>query len=160
MVAIKDGEAITCDRVLLATGRTPATDNLGLESIGLETDRRGFISVNEDFETAAEGVYAIGDCIGGAMLAQKAMEEGIVCVNRRSDGRKIMYLPLISAAAAVAATGQARDRLCLAYHTLRLDAESIPTQFSIGHLPRYTQGTQRNQPRRPRHLPLTTCTGE
>jgi dihydrolipoamide dehydrogenase len=81
-VAIKDGEAITCDRVLLATGRTPATDNLGLESIGLETDRRGFITVNQEFETAVEGVYAIGDCIGGAMLAHKAMEEGIVCVER------------------------------------------------------------------------------
>jgi dihydrolipoamide dehydrogenase len=82
IVAIKEGDAITCDRVLLATGRTPATDDLGLESIGLETDGRGFISVNENFETAVEGVYATGDCIGGAMLAHKAMEEGIVCVER------------------------------------------------------------------------------
>jgi dihydrolipoamide dehydrogenase len=82
IVAIKDGDAITCDRVLLATGRAPATDDLGLESIGLETDGRGFLAVNENFETSVQGVYAAGDCIGGAMLAHKAMEEGIVCVER------------------------------------------------------------------------------
>jgi dihydrolipoamide dehydrogenase len=82
IVAIKGGDPIECDRVLLATGRTPATSNLGLESIGLETDARGFISVGEEFETSVESVYAIGDCIGGAMLAHKAMEEAIVCVER------------------------------------------------------------------------------
>jgi dihydrolipoamide dehydrogenase len=82
VVAIKDGDPILCDRVLLATGRAPATDNLGLESIGLETDRHGFIAVNEEFETAVESVYAAGDCIGGAMLAHKAMEEAVVCVER------------------------------------------------------------------------------
>ncbi|MEM6688551.1 MAG: FAD-dependent oxidoreductase, partial [Planctomycetota bacterium] len=82
LVQIKDGDAISCDRVLLATGRTPATAKLGLESVGIETDKRGFIPVNEEFETSAEGIYAIGDCIGGSMLAHKAMEEGIVCVER------------------------------------------------------------------------------
>ena len=82
IVTIKDGELIECDRVLLATGRTPATDELGLESIGLETDPRGFIAVDNRFETVVEGIFATGDCIGGAMLAHKAMEEGIVCVER------------------------------------------------------------------------------
>ncbi len=82
VVAIKAGDSIECDRVLLATGRVPATDNIGLEAIGLETDRRGFISVNQNFETSVDGIFAIGDCIGGAMLAHKAMEEGIVCVER------------------------------------------------------------------------------
>lgn len=82
VVAIKGGDSIECDRVLLATGRVPATDNLGLEAIGLETDRRGFISVNGNFETSVDRIFAIGDCIGGAMLAHKAMEEGIVCVER------------------------------------------------------------------------------
>ncbi len=97
VVAIKDGEAITCDRVLLATGRTPATDDLGLESIGLETDQRGFISVNENFETSVEGVYATGDCIGGAMLAHKAMEEGIVCVERMAGIKSHMNYDVIPA---------------------------------------------------------------
>lgn len=81
-VKIKGGDPIACDRVLLATGRQPATDEIGLEAIGLETDRRGFIAVNQNFETAVEGVFAAGDCIGGAMLAHKAMEEAIVCVER------------------------------------------------------------------------------
>lgn len=81
-VKIKDGETIVCDRVLLATGRSPATDELGLESIGLETDSRGFIPVDSNYETSVEKIYAVGDCIGGAMLAHKAMEEGIVCIER------------------------------------------------------------------------------
>ncbi|SMP53907.1 dihydrolipoamide dehydrogenase [Neorhodopirellula lusitana] len=81
-VEVKDGDTIYCDRVLLATGRAPATDDLGLAAAGIQTDRRGFIEVNEHFETPVPGVYAIGDCIGGAMLAHKAMEEGIVCVER------------------------------------------------------------------------------
>ena len=82
VVKVKDAEPIECDRVLVATGRVPATDELGLESINLATDKRGFLSVNQNFETSVEGVYACGDCIGGAMLAHKAMEEGIVCVER------------------------------------------------------------------------------
>ncbi|QDT04915.1 Dihydrolipoamide dehydrogenase [Rubripirellula lacrimiformis] len=97
IVAIQGGEPIECDRVLLATGRTPATDNLGLESIGLETDNRGFISVNKNFETSVEGVYAIGDCIGGAMLAHKAMEEAVVCVERMAGIKSHMNYDVIPA---------------------------------------------------------------
>ena len=82
LVEVQDADPIECDRVLLATGRRPATDDLNLESIGLELDQRGFIPVNENFETNVENVYAVGDCIGGAMLAHKAMEEGIVCAER------------------------------------------------------------------------------
>ena len=96
-VKIKDGDTIECDRVLLSTGRTPATDSLGLESIGLETDNRGFIPVNKHFETAAEKVYAVGDCIGGAMLAHKAMEEGIVCVERMAGMETHMNYDVIPA---------------------------------------------------------------
>lgn len=97
IVAIKGGEPIECDRVLLATGRSPATDNLGLESIGLETDKRGFIAVNDNFETSVEGVYAVGDCIGGAMLAHKAMEEGIVCIERMAGMKSHMNYDVIPA---------------------------------------------------------------
>ncbi|WP_182866173.1 dihydrolipoyl dehydrogenase [Stieleria mannarensis] len=82
VVEVKDGDPITCDRVLLATGRRPATDSIGLEAIGLETDRHGFIPVDDNYETSVENVFATGDCIGGAMLAHKAMEEAVVCVER------------------------------------------------------------------------------
>ncbi len=82
IVEIRDGEPITADRVLLATGRVPTTQGIGLETIGLPTDKRGYITVDHDFKTGVDRVYAIGDCIGGLMLAHKAMEEAIVCVER------------------------------------------------------------------------------
>lgn len=82
IVAIKDADPIECDRVLLATGRTPLTADLGLEAVGIQPDRRGFLTVDEEFRTSVNNIYAAGDCIGGLMLAHKAMEEGIVCVER------------------------------------------------------------------------------
>jgi dihydrolipoamide dehydrogenase len=115
IVAIKDGDPITCDRVLLATGRVPATDGLGLEEIGLETDRRGFLSVNADFETAVEGIFATGDCIGGAMLAHKAMEEGIVCVERMAGIKSHLNYDVIPAIVythpEIAAVGKTEEQL-------------------------------------------------
>lgn len=62
---------------LVSVGRKPYTDKLGLENIGVKTDDRGRIEVNEHLETEASGVYAIGDVIKGAMLAHKAEEEGM-----------------------------------------------------------------------------------
>jgi len=79
-------EDIKCDRVLVATGRWANTDGLGLEHIGLKTNQRGQIEVNGHFETAVPGVYAIGDVIPGPMLAHKAEEEGIACVERIATG--------------------------------------------------------------------------
>lgn len=64
------------DVCLMAVGRRPYTDNLGLENIGIETER-GRIPVNDHLETSVPGVYAIGDVIRGAMLAHKASEEGV-----------------------------------------------------------------------------------
>lgn len=84
VVQCKDQEKIQCDRVLVSAGRLPCSNDLGLESVGIETDKRGFVPVNTDFQTAVKGIYAIGDLIGGAMLAHKASEEGIVCVERIS----------------------------------------------------------------------------
>jgi dihydrolipoamide dehydrogenase len=65
---------------LLAVGRVANTDNLGLESVGLTLDERGRIPVNDHFATSAAGVFAIGDVIRGPMLAHKAEEEGVACV--------------------------------------------------------------------------------
>lgn len=79
-------EPFHCDRVLVAVGRRPNTDGLGLEAVGLETDSRGRISVDEHYATAAPGVYAVGDVIEGPMLAHKAEEEGIACVERIVTG--------------------------------------------------------------------------
>eukprot|EP00538_Stauroneis_constricta_P002269 CAMPEP_0119561268 /NCGR_PEP_ID=MMETSP1352-20130426/17139_1 /TAXON_ID=265584 /ORGANISM="Stauroneis constricta, Strain CCMP1120" /LENGTH=510 /DNA_ID=CAMNT_0007609437 /DNA_START=83 /DNA_END=1615 /DNA_ORIENTATION=+ len=68
------------DVVLVATGRRPYTDGLGLENLGIATDKLGRIEVDDHFRTAVPSVYAIGDCIDGPMLAHKAEEEGIAAV--------------------------------------------------------------------------------
>ncbi len=68
------------DIVLVATGRRPYTEGLGLEALGIQTDKLGRIEVDEHFKTAVPSIYAIGDCIDGPMLAHKAEEEGIAVV--------------------------------------------------------------------------------
>jgi len=79
-VEIEGQDPLSCDRVLVAIGRVPNTDGLGLESLEIATDDKGFIPVDEKFATRVPGVYAIGDVIGGPMLAHKAEEEGVACV--------------------------------------------------------------------------------
>jgi len=66
------------DYVLVAVGRKPYTENLGLEKAGVKTDDRGRIEVDNHLQTAIAGIYAIGDVIKGAMLAHKAEEEGVL----------------------------------------------------------------------------------
>jgi dihydrolipoamide dehydrogenase len=79
-----DGTAVTetFDRVLVAVGRRPVTAGLGLDTLGVALDPEGHIRVDERFETSVPGIHAIGDVIGGPMLAHKAEEEGIACVER------------------------------------------------------------------------------
>lgn len=86
LVECEGQNPISCDRVLLAVGRVAATDGLGLESIGVECDERGEIPVDDAFQTAAEGVYAVGDCIRGPKLAHKASHEAVACVERIATG--------------------------------------------------------------------------
>ena len=71
------GETLQADAVLVAVGRKPYTDGLGLDEIGIERDSKGRIAVNEHFETSVAGVFAIGDVIAGPMLAHKAEDEGV-----------------------------------------------------------------------------------
>ena len=73
-------KTIECDRVLVAVGRTPMTDGLGLDKIGITPNRRGSIEVDEHFRTPIAGVWAIGDVIPGPMLAHLAEHEAICAV--------------------------------------------------------------------------------
>jgi dihydrolipoyl dehydrogenase len=68
------------DNVLSAVGRVPNTADLGLETVGVTLDERGFIQVDAHMKTNVEGVYAIGDCTGHQLLAHKASHEGVTCV--------------------------------------------------------------------------------
>jgi dihydrolipoamide dehydrogenase len=70
-----------CDRVLVAVGRRPRTEGLGLEA-GIERDERGRIRVDADFQTKVPGIYAVGDAIAGPMLAHKAEAEGVAAVEK------------------------------------------------------------------------------
>ena len=73
----KNKEEINADVVLVAVGRSPFTEDLGIAEIGVKMDKVGRIEVNERFETNVSGVYAIGDVIAGPMLAHKAEDEGV-----------------------------------------------------------------------------------
>jgi dihydrolipoamide dehydrogenase len=72
-------QKIETDVVLVAIGRRPYTEGLGLEAAGVQKDEKGRIKIGPHFDTSAKGIYAIGDVITGPMLAHKAEDEGVVC---------------------------------------------------------------------------------
>ncbi len=78
--ATKEKMSILGDKVLVATGRRPNTDGLALDKIGLKTDEKGRIAIDDHFRTGVAGIYAVGDVVRGPMLAHKAEEEGIAAV--------------------------------------------------------------------------------
>lgn len=80
-------ETIACDTVLVAIGRRPYTEGLGLEKVGVRLDNRGRVETDGHYRTSVEGVWAIGDVIQGPMLAHKAEEEGS-CVAEMLAGQK------------------------------------------------------------------------
>jgi len=73
---------LACDRLLVAIGRTPAVEGLGLEQLGVVADKGGRLQVDADYQTTVAGIYAVGDLIPGPMLAHKASEEAVACVER------------------------------------------------------------------------------
>ena len=72
-----DRETIEADAVLVATGRKPFTDGLGLDKAGVILDERGRVQIDNHFQTSVPGIYAIGDVVAGPMLAHKAEDEGV-----------------------------------------------------------------------------------
>lgn len=82
LTADKDGKELRfeADAILVAVGRKPNTNGLNLDTVGVQLDERGRIKVDSHFRTNVEGIYAIGDVIQGPMLAHKAEEEGVACV--------------------------------------------------------------------------------
>jgi dihydrolipoamide dehydrogenase len=86
IVEMEGEQPIQCDRVLMSVGRVPNTDGLGLEAVGIRTDKKGRIEIDPHFATSVPGIYAIGDVIAGPMLAHKAEEEGVACVEHIAKG--------------------------------------------------------------------------
>ncbi|MBD2625933.1 dihydrolipoyl dehydrogenase [Trichormus variabilis] len=100
----EDLEVLEVDACLVATGRIPATQNLGLESVGVELDKRNFIPVNDSMAVLSDGevvphLWAIGDANGKMMLAHAASGQGIVAVdNILGKGKKVDYRSIPAAA--------------------------------------------------------------
>lgn len=103
------------DYALVAIGRRPFTLDLNLDVLGIALDDRGRIPVNEQFQTTHPTVYAIGDVIAGPMLAHKASEEGVVCVERMMGQKPHFDLNLVPGVVytwpEVASVGQTEEAL-------------------------------------------------
>jgi dihydrolipoamide dehydrogenase len=81
-------EDLECDQVLVAIGRRPLSADLGLDAAGVRVDAKGFVEVDGDLRTAAPSVFAIGDLVGGPLLAHKASEQGVQAVEVIAGVRK------------------------------------------------------------------------
>ena len=91
----KAEQTLTCDKVLVAAGRKPCTDGLALDKAGVKLDETGRIIVDDNYQTSAANIYAIGDLIHGPMLAHKAMDEGVVFAERLAGERPAVDYSLI-----------------------------------------------------------------
>ncbi len=115
VVEIAGQEPVRADRVLLAVGRVPNTDGLGLEQAGVKLDGRGRIEIDQHWRTSVPDIYAIGDVVPGAMLAHKAEDEGVACVEALATGvGHVNYLTIpavVYTAPEVAAVGRTEQQL-------------------------------------------------
>jgi dihydrolipoamide dehydrogenase len=114
IVECEGAEPIVADKVLLAAGRRPNTQGLGLEKVGIEINK-GFIAVGSNFATGVPGIFAIGDVIHGPMLAHKAEEEAIACVEAMVTGYGHVNYDAIPSVVythpEIASVGQTEDQL-------------------------------------------------
>jgi dihydrolipoamide dehydrogenase len=108
-------DSLTADVVLVAIGRRPFAAGLGLDELGVARDAGGRIVVDENFATNVAGLYAIGDAIGGPMLAHKAEEEGIACIERLAGQQTVVHYDAIPSVVytwpEVAAVGTTEEEL-------------------------------------------------
>lgn len=122
------GETLRADRVLVSIGRRPYTEGLGLDALGVERDAKGFIKVDAHWRTSVEGVFAIGDVIGGPMLAHKASEEGVALAEQLAGLPGHVNYGVIPAviytAPEVASVGQTEEQL-----------KSADIEYKVGRFP-------------------------
>jgi dihydrolipoamide dehydrogenase len=95
---VTDGKELVAEKVLVSIGRTLNSDGIGLETVGIDTGRKGEIIVNSRMETNVPGIYAIGDVVGGMLLAHVASREGIVAATNATGGDAVMDYSCVPAA--------------------------------------------------------------
>ena len=93
---LSNGKTVEADKVLVATGRRPVTDDIGLDTVGLATDH-GFLQVNDKMETTLRGYYCVGDANGRCLLAHAASAQGIVAVENALGHDRTLQAPVPSA---------------------------------------------------------------
>jgi dihydrolipoamide dehydrogenase len=127
---ISGSQPLQVDKVLVATGRRPATQELGLENVGLQTDR-GFVRVNDQMETPVKGYYCIGDANGRCLLAHAASAQGEVAVDNALGHHRQQTLPVPNAVYTFP------EITSVGITTKQAQQQGIPIRvgtFPIGHL--------------------------
>ena len=125
-VELKDGKTATidADKVLLSIGRRPNSENLGLDVAGVAIDKRGFVIADDQLRTNVPGIYALGDLIGGMMLAHKATKEGEVVAEVIAGHKAAFDVRTIPAVVftdpEIATTGLTEDEARAKGHTLKV----------------------------------------
>lgn len=108
-------EELECDRVLVAVGRTPDISGLGLQELGVLTDEKGRIIVDDDYRTSTPEIFAVGDLVRGPLLAHKAVEEGLVFAERLAGQASLVeyeYIPsVVYTHPEAASLGKTEERL-------------------------------------------------
>jgi len=132
----RHSDSLTCDKVLVAAGRRPCCEELGLEDAGITMEDSGRIAVDENYQTSRPGVFAIGDLIHGPMLAHKAMDEGVVCVERLQGEQPTVDYALIPGVVytmpEVASVGRSEEQL-----------QASGSAYSVGKFPFLASGRAR-----------------
>ena len=155
---------MAADVVLVAIGRRPFTDGLGLDELGIAREAAGRIAVDDDFATNVAGIYAIGDAIRGPMLAHKAEEEGIAIVERLAGQKTVIEYDAIPAVVytwpEVAAVGKTEEELKAAgvdYHVGKFPFTANPRARTNGDTDGFVkilaETATRPGARRPHHRP-------
>jgi dihydrolipoamide dehydrogenase len=125
-VAAKDGSDVTIDTdvILVAVGRRPNSEEIGLDAAGVKTDDRGFITVDDKLRTNVAGIYAIGDVAGGMLLAHKATKEGEVVAEIIAGHNEVMDARTIPAVVftdpEISSTGMTEDEAREAGHEIKV----------------------------------------
>ena len=126
LATLDDGHQLATDCVFYATGRRPMLDDLGLENVDIQLDARGFIQVNERYETSAPSILALGDVIGGMALTPVALAEGMAVARRLfkpEEYRPVDYQNIPTAVFSlpnVATVGLTEEQARAAGHTLKI----------------------------------------
>jgi dihydrolipoamide dehydrogenase len=132
-------EPLVADAVLVAVGRRPFTEGLGLDVLGVACDPQGRVAVDDGFATNIAGIYAIGDAIRGPMLAHKAMEEGVAVAERLAGQKPLINYDAVPAvvytrpeAASVGKTEEELKAAGIAYRTGKFPFTATPRARTNG----------------------------